>query len=244
MKDLIVVTASTIPASDPRSGTLALYLTQLDTAGIDSNVQSLPVMPMAEGGAPGTLELFISVLRDIASEFSDYERIVATDGWDVTFYGSKEDVIRKIPMDRPLIGAAKECYPWGVAEREPREGETPWRYANGGLIAGTPAGFIRMADGMAAHCRYRPRFENQGMLNVLLAEGSDLFYHDTNTKLFFCLFDGYPELDFENGLPVNMLCGTHPQWIHANGRWNTAEMKAKLEASLKHPNSMLASPQS
>ena len=80
MKDLIVVTASTIPASDPRSGTLALYLTQLDTAGIESNVQSLPVMPMAEGGAPGTLELFISVLRDIASEFSDYERIVATDG--------------------------------------------------------------------------------------------------------------------------------------------------------------------
>ena len=38
--DLIVVTGSTIPPEDPRSGTLSLYLSQLTAAGIETHLDS------------------------------------------------------------------------------------------------------------------------------------------------------------------------------------------------------------
>jgi hypothetical protein len=235
MKDLIVFTGSSIPASDPASGTLSLYLDQLAKAGIESYVRTMnPAdLDQCEGGAMGTLANFISIMRETAQTFSNYERIVATDAWDVLFFGSKEDVIRKIPMDKCLIGAAKECYPWGLAAREPTSEDTVWMYANGGLLAGTPENIRKLVDTMEAHPSYRPRLENQGMENIMLAEKSDAFYHDSRTDLFFCLFDGYPELDFERSLPVNTLCGTRPQFIHSNGHWPTDEMWAKYKASLK-----------
>ena len=151
----------------------------------------------------------------------------------MTFYGSKEDVIRKIPTDRCLIGAAKECYPWGVAARERTSDDTIWMYANGGLIAGTPETFIKLADAMRNHPQYRARFENQGMMNVMLKEKSEAFHHDGHTELFYCLFDGYDELDFEKGLPVNTVCNTRPQFLHANGHWDTREMFARYERSLQ-----------
>src|SRR5208282_365369 len=98
--DLIVVTGSSIPSEDSRSGTLNLYLKQLTAAGIECFVR--PFSPndltMCEGGALGTLEEFIGLMRGIAEQFSNYQRIVATDAWDVLFFGTREDVIRKIPM--------------------------------------------------------------------------------------------------------------------------------------------------
>lgn len=232
MKDLIVITGSTLSPDDPRTGTLKLYLNQLEKAGIESYVKYLSKMPQAEGGAPGTLEYFIGAIRELCQQFANYERLVLTDGWDVVFFGRKEDVLRKIPIDRCLIGAAKECYPWGVAAREPTDKDTNRLYANGGLIAGSPTSLLSLADAMEQHPKYRARFENQGMMNVMLAEGTDAFHYDNHTELFFTLYDGYPELDFEHGVPVNKLCGTNPHFLHSNGHWQTEEMWEKYKRSL------------
>ena len=233
MKELIVITGSTLPPTDPGSGTLQVYLNQLGAAEIDTHVDFLREMPHADGGAPRTLALAIAMFRDHARRFSDYERLVLTDGWDVTFYGTKEDVIRKIPMDRCLIGAAKECYPWGQHLRERTADDTPWMYANGGLIAGTPENILKFADAMATHPMYKDRMENQGMENLMLKEKSEAFHLDNRTELFFVLFNGYDELDFERGLPVNTLCGTRPNFIHANGHWDTTLLHERRKASLR-----------
>jgi hypothetical protein len=192
----------------------------------------LTELPYAEGGAPGTLASSIASLRDFARRFSDYERLVVTDGWDVMFYGTKEDVLRKIPTDRCLIGAAKEFYPWNQSIHGQITGDTPWRFANGGLVAGTPENICKFADAMAAHPLYRGQMENQGMQNIMLAEKSAALHLDNRTELFFCLFDGYDELNFERGLPVNTLCNTHPQFIHANGHWDTTLLHERRKASL------------
>ena len=233
MKDLLVVTGSSLPPSDPRTGMLSLYLIQLSKADIDTHLVTHTDVPTADGGAPGTLEFFIQSIRSVAHKFSEYERLIITDGWDVVFFGNKSDVIRNIPMDKCLIGAAKECYPWNLAVREPASGDTNRLYTNGGMLAGTPEHILRLADAMATHPRYRHKLENQGMMNIMLAENTELFYHDNKTELFFTLYDGYPELDFENGIPVNTLYGTHPAFLHANGHWDTTEMFEKWERSLK-----------
>ncbi len=232
MNELIVITGSSLPPSDPRTGTLKLYLEQLSMAGIQTHLVSHTDVPKSEGGAPGTLEFFIKSIRQVAHQFSDYKRLVITDGWDVVFFGTKGDVIRKIPMDKCLIGAAKECYPWELAKRNKTSEDTDRMYANGGLLAGTPESILKLVDAMANHPKYRPRLENQGMMNIMLKEKADAFYCDHRTELFFTLYDGYPELEFENGIPINTMYGTRPQLLHANGHWQTDEMFDKYKRSL------------
>jgi hypothetical protein len=136
-------------------------------------------------------------------------------------------------MDRALIGAGRECWP-DCSLQEQIHGDTPWMFANGGLTAGTPESILRLADAMESHPRYESLklLCNQEMLNIMVAEQSDAFYLDSRTELFFCLFDGYPELNFKRGLPVNTRCGTRPQFIHANGKWDTRAMYARRKRSL------------
>src|SRR5208283_6164984 len=104
------------------------------------------------------------------------------------------------------------------AVRVPDSG--PWRYANGGLVCGTPQSFIDWADKAEIHPAFNPAIFDQQFLNERLADGSDLCSIDHRTELFFCLYLGYPELDFEKGIPVNTLHGTHPNFLHRNGAWS------------------------
>jgi hypothetical protein len=148
----------------------------------------------------------------------------------VTFYGNKEEVIGKIPTDCILHGAEKNCYPDpSMADRI--EKRTPWCFANGGLAAGTPENFLMWCRDAEKNLRYRREMLDQEFLNILLAEGSLLI--DDTTDLFYCLFCGYDELEFDRGHPVNTLCETRPNFIHANGKWPAYEAWAKRERSLQ-----------
>src|SRR5580658_1475801 len=99
---LIVVMGSSCVA-----GTMDLYLSQLLEAYIPYHIEPITDIPPLGFN----LGFKIEWLRKFAQRFSDYENIVFSDAWDVTFYGTKEDAISKIPTDHVLFAAEKNCYP-------------------------------------------------------------------------------------------------------------------------------------
>jgi hypothetical protein len=222
--DLLVILGAT-----QVHGTMPLYLRQLEAAGIEYAVESCSDKPNINGG--GNLGYRVKKFREWANRFSNYERLVISDAFDVTFYGSKEDVLAKIPMDRLIHAGEKNCYP-ADSQSLPVPDRGPWRYANGGLVAGTPEHFHHWCTYTERHPLYNPDCLDQYFLNLQISEGVGCL-PDYKTELFFCLYGGYEELEFERGLPVNRLYGTKPNFLHANGKWTADEMFAKYERSLK-----------
>jgi hypothetical protein len=222
--ELIVVTAASC-----EKGTLPLYREQLAQAGIPfylDDISSHYIPPLG-----GNFRIKIESMRRLSQQFLAYERIVFTDAFDVVFFGDKDSLLAKIPTDRVLWGAEKNCYPDpAIAERiEQRPGA---RFANGGLLCGSPRAMIEWTHSAESHPWYHPDSLDQQWLNAMVAEKSPLAQCDFCSRIFFCLFGGYPELEFERGVPVNTMFQTHPQFVHANGHWDTTEMWRKWKESL------------
>jgi hypothetical protein len=234
MNDLIVIMGAT-----EVHGTMPLYQRQLEEASIEVYVYQGLDRPNMNGG--GNLAYRVEILRRLAQQFSHFEKIVFSDAFDVTFYGKKENLLKKIPTDALLHAAEKNCYPTECLPL-PIPDRGPWRYANGGLVAGTPERFLEWCAKAEQHPRYRPSMLDQQFLNELVAEDSPLCRIDHRTNLFFCLHSGYQELDFTNGIPINTMHCTFPMFLHANGKWTADEMFARYERSL-HDYSPGVSPQ-
>lgn len=226
--DLLVIMGATT-----EGGTMRKYIEQLTAAGIDHHVDWRDEYPNMNGG--GTLAYKMKTMREGATRFSHYKKLVFSCAFDVTFYGAKEDALRNIPNEGVLIAAEKNCYP-DQSLASFITGETSSRYYNGGLLAGTPASFLKWIDAVECHPMYASRSEglDQTFFNILLAADSNhpLVKVDARGKLFFCLFGGYDELEFENGIPVNKITSEHPCFVHANGKWPSEEMFARYERSL------------
>jgi len=228
MTDLLVISAATSDSG----GTFPQYREQLAAAGVPLHVEHLDP---ALGPPDATIGATLPHIRRLADQFSSYSRLVMTDAFDVSFFGTKEDVIAKIPTDRVLWAAEKNCFTdphmaTPIAARYPERG--PHFYANGGVLAGTPQMIYEWTERVERHHLYAPFFINQTFLNILLADGAEFMQVDWQTSLFFCLYSGYPELEFERGFPVNVTWRTHPNFIHASGAWPTAEMWEKHRRSL------------
>jgi len=80
---------------------------------------------------------------------------------------------------------------------------------------------------------YVPTALDQWFYNQLLMAGDPLMHIDSSTELFFCLFGGYPELEFERGRMHNTFCNTRPLFLHCNGKWSPAEAFSKYEESMR-----------
>lgn len=218
--ELIILTASTVGPSHPESGTLALYLSQLEAAGIDHNCETISEFP----GNGGSLSYKIAGLRKRVIQYLHYDKIVFTDGHDMTFYSDKEYVLSKIPDAGVLLGAERNCYPEPhlapiIQQRNP----LPHCFANGGFLAGTPESFLLWLDAIERHSQYDPVTLDQAFFNRLLAENDPLIMIDDSTDLCYCFFGETPDihdLQFdEYGLPINTLTLTNPAFLHQNGRW-------------------------
>lgn len=197
---------------------------RLSSAGITVHIEPLEGQSFAIANK-------MHAIRRMAERFRDYRYMILSDGWDVLFFGTKWELMEHIPEDRVVWAAEKNCWPEEeLKAKVPDRG--PWKFANGGLLAGTPKAYLDMCRMIEAHPDYNPDYVDQGFMNRLLAEGADFFAIDTETKLFFCLFLGYEELEFRHGRPYNSLHKTWPLFIHANGRWPVDEMIQKYEASL------------
>ena len=198
------------------AGTQMQYLDQLAQAEIEAHVY--PIDPsfthLNSGGYIGMKPMF---WRPMLEKFGHYGRIVFSDAHDITFYGTKAEVISKIPTDYALQAAERVPYPDKTLMGKV-EGTTPWRFVNGGLTAGTPQKLSDWMDAFEKHPMYSPDQNDQAFFNRLLLEGSPLCRVDTTTELFFCLSGGNPELARDGDRLLNTFCNTRPNFIHANGR--------------------------
>ena len=225
MNELIVISSASF-----EGGMLPIYRKQLADAGIDFYVEDISKQNIPPLG--GNSEIKTRDMIELSSRFAHYKKIVYTDAFDFCFFGDRDEVFEKIPNDHVLWGAEKNCYPdLEIAPRVPDRG--PWRFGNGGFLCGTPSAMIAWAEKLRTRPEYSGNVLDQQYLNIYLAENDDFVQIDYRTNLCFCLFGGYPELEFENGRPVNTMYGTHPAWVHANGHWDTSEMNYKYERSLQ-----------
>ena len=194
---------------------MTYYLKQLSAADIETYIDPWEWT--------NDLEFQLKTQRPLVNKFSDYSKIVFTDAFDVLFFGTKVDLLSKIP-DTGVITAAERIY-WpddGRAADFPCT--TAWRYVNGGMMAGTPQSFSTWLDGLESHPVYAEMTKdyNQRFLNRLRVEDSPLMTLDEKTEIFYCLPGEKDELSFEKGRPVNKVCGTHPNFLHINNppTWN------------------------
>lgn len=224
--ELIILTASTVGPNHPESGTLALYLSQLDAAGIDHHCETLTEFP----GNGGSLSYKIAGLRRRVVQYLHYDKIVFTDGHDMTFWGRKEYVLSKIPDAGVLLGAERNCYPEQHLAAQIHN-PLPHKFCNGGWLAGTPESFLCWLDAIERHPQYDPVTLDQAFFNRLLAANDPLIMIDSSTDLVYCFYGEsgqIVDLVFDHeGLPVNMLTGTHPAWLHANGKWPSDHIWAR-----------------
>lgn len=190
-------------------------------------------------------------LQEILDKIGHYKKIVMTDGWDVLFYGTKEETLRNIPDDYVLQAAESPYWPhddggWA--------GTTPWRSINGGMLAGTPDSIYEWMRRIQTHCHYDPRAVNQFWFNKRLKERADFIHLDDRTNLFYCMHkDGgqhttpngtpwenayppYPALTFRNRKPFNELCNSFPQFIHFQARCHTDPLPAAWLAKARDYN--------
>lgn len=223
--ELIVLTASSLGPNHPESGTLALYMGQLEAAGIDHECAPLTSFP-ANGGS---LSYKINGLRDRVVKNLHYDKLVFTDGHDMQYFGEREELIAKIPDEGVILGAERNCYPEpGIAHmiHTPR----PFAFVNGGWLAGSPEVFMVWLDSIEKHSYYDPSTLDQAWLNRRLAERDDLVQIDYKTEIVYCTFGeegSIADLQWEDNIPVNTLYGTHPNFIHCNGHWNSEHIFAR-----------------
>lgn len=225
MDDLIILTASTVGPNHPESGTLALYLSQLEAAGINHHCEPLTSFP-ANGGS---LSYKVAGLRRMVNKFLNYHKIVFSDGHDVQFFGQKEYVLSKIPDAGVLLAAERNCYPEpGMAAQI--HNPLPWRYVNAGWLAGTSESFLLWLEAIERHPMFSPEQLDQAFFNRLLAAGDPLIHLDDSTELCYCTFgeeNEIADLQWKDDKPFNRLTLTTPAWIHCNGHWNSDHIYAR-----------------
>jgi len=223
--ELCVLTASSVGPNHPESGTLALYMSQLESAGIDHHCEPLTYFP-ANGGS---LSYKVKGIRDRVVRFLNYDKLVITDGHDMQYFGDKEELIAKIPERGVVLGAERNCYP------EPNIAHSIWAprpfsFVNGGWLAGSPESFIAWLDAIEKSPSYDGDIIDQAWFNRRLAANDPLIDIDYRTDLVYCTFgegETVTDLQWENGLPINTLYKTHPHFIHCNGKWPSDHIWAR-----------------
>lgn len=217
-----------ITSCTQRRGLLPMLEQQLSDAGIAFHVEPIDSMP----NNVGNLGTKIKFMHRMLDKFGAASHLVFTDAWDVLFYGTEEEVIGKIPNGVPLLAAERNC--WPDAYLAPNfKGSTPWRFVNGGLMAGCPEGIAKWIDEIESHPAYIPEMIDQQWLNHRsVNEEHRITPLDRRTELFHCCLMDQGELQFENGRPINMLCGTHPNFLHFNGKTDISPFMMRRMVSL------------
>lgn len=220
MNDVIVVAGAT-----HREGFVDQYEKSLIDAGIDFYLHQLE--PLSLGANSITMRRRIGYFREMAQKFLDYEAIYITDAWDVMFFGTKRELLEKAPKTF-LCSAERNCYP-EASLASVIQGDTPWKYANNGMIAASPAYLANWC--YAAEELGDLDILDQGWFNRRRAENSFLTPLDTTTDLFYVvsawLEDG--ALQIKNGRPWNITCDTYPNFLHFSGKCLADGVRKMLE---------------
>lgn len=212
---MIVVTS----ASEIR-GTMQLYVRQLSAQGIE--VCLVHPSEMDCEWQHGHIGRKIRIFRQYVERFKEHDAIIFSDAFDMTFWGTREELLNRIPTNYVLQSAERNFHPPDIGNRDDVPGNGPWKFANGGLAVGTPSAFTAWMDACERHPQYDPFMIDQAWMNKCLIEHYDCAWQiDSATNLVFCLYGGYDELEFSTGRPLNTLYGSRPLFLHANGSWPT-----------------------
>lgn len=216
MTEVAVVTACSMVG-----GLLPTYTEQLRHADIPLKVTVRP-HPSGGTGNSGTLESKLDWLLSECRAHSKYRYLIFSDAWDVLYYGTRDRLLSKLHQtfatdQTPLLAAERVCYPDAYLLQH-FKGTTPWRFVNGGLLAGTPLGIQKWALQIKQHTAYVPHMIDQQFFNQRLLVADPLIRIDNKTELFYCVLEDQGELLFTNGQPLNSATMTKPHFLHFNGK--------------------------
>ena len=209
MKDLIVSSYATKTAR-----LMPLYIKQLGDAGIDFFLYKL-TRDMTWKKL-STVESFINITKGILKECVDYKKIVITDAFDMLFFGTKDELLKKIPDYNILYCADKNLIPSTMDSGSFPIVNTPWRYVNGGALCGTYESILNFLD----HVKFNmtdPREIGNTFFNRLLTSQDPGFYIDSDCQVFHNMFMDNGEVINIDGRPFNKLTGSFPNFFHFAG---------------------------
>lgn len=224
MKDVMVVSTCT-----HKAGLVDVYEQQLRLAGIDTGFEC---GPMPKATAYFSMQERINYWRNIVDKYNEYKMIVITDAWDVMFFGTKEEVMSKLQTF--IISSERNCAPEDHYAGQ-IVSDKPCRYANPGMMACSPIGFLKWTD----------KAEPLGDLNFHLSSGSDQAWFnrrlankvdpeitplDDTTSLFYVVSwsSGHLEdgsLKIKNGRLWNSAFDTYPNFFHFAGHGNCEPLR-------------------
>jgi len=213
--------------ADKPQGLMLAYLDQLESAGVKVHHEAAT----EHKNELVTIGYRLYRAHRAARQYPDH-KIVISDAFDVMLFG--KDFEDKIPDDYVLLAGERNCYP-DSTQSVLIEGPTPWKFANGGLLAGTSKMLLKWAEALQSHPLYWPSLNDQAFYNSLLVRGRIPFTAiDYSTELFYCAYQEKTELQFNQGVPHNTSCGTYPNFVHFSGRWPSGEILSRYHSSLGH----------
>lgn len=222
MKDVIVVSYAT-----HRAGLLDEYEQQLKDAQIDFHLESVE---LADGINSVTARWKFAFMLRMTKRFADYECIVFTDAWDVLFFGTRDDLMPKIPKVC-AISAERDCWPEDdLAQQIAHHG--PWRYCNAGMMGGSTQGIMAFVNGVSPF----PELDlmEQQWLNRRLVEGRCPWMVDCATSLFYTVSQYHEDgsLQIKDGKLWNSHFNSFPQFLHFSGKCPTEPFQAMLRGEV------------
>lgn len=196
--------------------TMPLYLRQLQAAGFDCEwgCHDLPI-----GHHAGSWRGKVFWQRDALARLDPAEQVLLTDGWDIVFQGTREEVEEKFPLsDEIVISGEKNCWPdWALQSQYPM-GPTPWMFVNSGGIAGTAG--VLLAEMERALTHEDLVEDDQRMWTWLFLTGNRIRI-DYECRLFQTMFLNIVGSDLwvraQDKRLSNGRTGTTPNFLHWNG---------------------------
>jgi hypothetical protein len=214
VNDLMVIAECT-----GRLGLVDAYDRQLSDAGIDHSFDTVPFATSSFN-----MGARIRYWRNLAIRFSEYKIIIVTDAWDVLFFGTKQEVLDKCNVTRPIISAERNCFPgleFGYEDlTNSIMGSTPWKYCNPGMLVASPKDMLMWLDEAESFGELEK--SDQAWFNLRRSELSSIAVLDTTTNLFYVISynDGRLEdesLQIKDGRLWNSRCDTFPNFFHFAG---------------------------
>lgn len=221
MNEVIVVAQIT-----HREGMIDEYEKQLTDAGIPFYWHQISPLPL--GANSITASRRIAYIRDMASQFRTYQHIVMTDAWDVLFYGTKDELVSKLP-ENMIVSAERNCYPEAHLTKE-FVSESPWRFANNGMLAGAPERLLYWCDVAERNYSGDAHILDQAWFNRRCLD-SQLVWLDEITSIFYVV-SGWLEdgsLKRLGTRPWNSKYDTLPNFFHFSGKCPDSGFRELLE---------------
>ena len=204
-----------------RDGFLDKYEAQLAAANIPFALE--PVQPMPDGPNSMTMKRKLAFIREMATRYRQFQRIVISDAFDVQFAGEVPDSM----PEQVTFSAEANCYP------EPHLAPFfchpgPWKYVNAGLMVGSPDCMLRWCD--LAEQVGELEILDQSWLNRRHAElwkGS--VFIDWHTDWFYTVTTRENEsIVMHNGRLFNQVHGSAPCFFHFSGKMPDRHFQAML----------------